>query len=633
MSKFFLRSFLLLFCCFCIQNLSHATHVIGGELQVKWTGSGTMYEVRLNMYVNQISVEKSQQAGTDLIDPYQTVNLTSSITDNFQFISQISLPLLYNNPIETNNNACATNAIIRTNLLIYSSTVDLSDALGRYANSVYYVTFEYCCRNELIVNLSAPASQSFALYLQCPPLSYQNSSPTFNLLKNEYFCANTFNTFDMSATDINGDRIVYTLVAPLQSIVPRKYTTDPSVNTTQPVTWYNSSYGGSNPIHGSQPLAINSSTGLITFNPSTVGIYCFGILIQEYRGNNKIGEARKDYQFNVQNCPVNYKPVVAFKNRAIREGDTLTVQLKGSTCFPVYVTDLDATLSFISETIDVNTSSRLPTNSTKTPYPAAGFTIPTQVPLTGFRDTARFDACFDPCAGGLQLDKTTYYPFQVIVNDNSCPEKYDTLIFTIKVDVGKNALPEVFIDPPSNPKSIKVNEQLNFNVYGTDVDAGDLLSLRLVNPQRGMNFTNVQDSSSTISSMFSWIPNCNDLHPGSYDLYFIIEDNSCLLNHSDTVRQRILVEQDEVSFDGMQVTNLITPNGDGLNDYYHIPGIPVGNCDKYFKGIEIYNRWGSRVFYSQDRLFKWYPNVSDGVYYFSIDLNYKVEKGWLQITE
>ena len=439
--------------------------------------------------------------------------------------------------------------------------------------------------------------------------------------------------FRSSATDINGDRIVYTLVAPLQSIVPRKYTTDPSVNTTQPVTWYNSSYGGSNPIHGSQPLAINSSTGLITFNPSTVGIYCFGILIQEYRGNTKIGEARKDYQFNVQNCPVNYKPVVAFKNRAIREGDTLTVQLKGSTCFPIYVTDLDATLSFISETIDVNTSSRLPTNSTKTPYPAAGFTIPTQVPLTGFRDTARFDACFDPCAGGLQLDKTTYYPFQVIVNDNSCPEKYDTLIFTIKVDVGKNALPEVFIDPPSNPKSIKVNEQLNFNVYGTDVDAGDLLSLRLVNPQRGMNFTNVQDSSSTISSMFSWTPNCNDLHPGSYDLYFIIEDNSCLLNHSDTVRQRILVEQDEVSFDGMQVTNLITPNGDGLNDYYHIPGIPVGNCDKYFKGIEIYNRWGSRVFYSQDRLFKWYPNVSDGVYYFSIDLNYKVEKGWLQITE
>ncbi|HSY60360.1 MAG TPA: gliding motility-associated C-terminal domain-containing protein, partial [Cytophaga sp.] len=177
------------------------------------------------------------------------------------------------------------------------------------------------------------------------------------------------------------------------------------------------------------------------------------------------------------------------------------------------------------------------------------------------------------------------------------------------------------------------NDPLTFRVYGTDADPGDILTLTIANPQRGMHFPNVTDSSSTISSTFSWTPNCNDLHPGTYDVYFIIKDNSCMVNPSDTVHQTIIVEQDEVSFDGMLVTNLITPNGDGLNDYYQIPGIPVGNCDKYFKGIEIYNRWGARVFYSQDRLFKWHPNVSDGMYYFSIDLNYEIRKGWLQITQ
>jgi len=625
MNTFFLRSLFLLFLCLCIQNISYADHIVGGELQLTWTGSGTMYEVRLNIYVNQISIENAQRNGYNLMPPIHTVHLTDSLVNSYQFIKEINLPLIYNNPIETNNKACATNSIIRTNLLIYSSVVDLKAALGNYSDADYYITFQQCCRNTEIINLSDPTYQSFALYLKCPPLIYQNSSPSLNLLKNEYFCTNTLNTFDMSGTDNDGDRIEYSLVDPLRNIVPK--------NFIRPVSWLNGAISGSDPIPGSQPLRINSSTGLLTFNPSAVGVYCFGILIQEYRSNIKIGEVRKDYQFNVQNCPVNYKPVISFTDNSIKENDTLTVQLKGSTCFPIFVTDFDATKFFISETIFINKNSTLNANSTNTAYPSAGFTMPSQVPLTGFRDTARFDACFDPCAGGLRLDQTAYYPFKIIINDDRCPAKYDTLIFTIKVEVDANKTPALFIDPASDPKHIKVYEALNFKVYGSDVDAGDLLSLRIDNPQRGMLFTNVQDSSSTISSGFSWTPGCNDLYPGTYDVYFIIADNSCLLQHSDTVKQSIIVEQDEVSFDGMQVTNLITPNGDGLNDYYHIPGIPIGNCDKYFKGIEIYNRWGSRVFYSEDRLFKWYPDVSDGMYYFSIDLNYEVRKGWLQITE
>jgi|GEM_PF-1007278 len=639
MSKFFLRSFFLLFFCFVIQYLSYGVHVVGGELQLKWTGSGTMYEVRLNMYVNQMIIDGQPQGG-DLVPPVITVYLTNSLSDNYKYINAISLPRIYNDSIETNNNACATNAVIRTNLLIYSVVVDMNDALISaekfdYRNGDYYITLDYCCRNTDIINLKDAFSQRFALYLKCPPLlSYQNSSPSLKLLKNEYFCANTLNTIDMSATDSDGDIIKYSLVAPLRYIVPQK-NIGPTSNITREVTWVDTTYKGSNPIHGSQPFAINSSTGVITFNPSTVGVYCFGILIEEYRNNVKIGEVRKDYQFNVQICTRNNKPVIAFKDKAIKESDTLSVPLKGSTCFPIYITDIDATQFFIPETISITTSSPLSANAngTATPYPRSGFTLPTQVPLTGFRDTSRFNACFTPCAGGLKINETTYYPFKVIIKDDRCPAKYDTLIFTIKVEVENNILPEVFIDPPSNPVSVKVNDPLVFKVYGDDADQGDLLKLTLANPQRGMHFTNVQDSSSTISSGFAWTPNCNDLNPGTYEVYFIIEDNSCKLNPRDTVRKTILVYQDEVSFDGMQVTNLITPNGDGMNDYYHIPGIPIGNCDKYFKGIEIYNRWGSRVFYSQDHLFKWYPDVSDGMYYFSIDLNYEVRRGWLQITE
>ncbi|WP_026209737.1 gliding motility-associated C-terminal domain-containing protein [Cytophaga aurantiaca] len=618
MNKQFLRSFIFLVICFFIQTLSYATHIVGGEIVLERTGNGNRYRVILNKYINEISVRQhgistSTVAYVDIYDKNTNILLTSP---------SMRLDLVTNDLLSNNGNYCSNLTIIETSKQVYMGEIDLGAAMFSPTGS-YYITWSDCCRNQEIANLKAPKNENIALYTEFRGYAIQDDSPKFVPVGNDFFCRNNVNVFDLSAVDRDGDDLKYSLVAPRSSVNP---STDVVWDTT---TNKNS---GDNPIPGSMPFTIDPTTGIATFNPSANGVYVFGVKVEEFRNGQKIGEVRRDFQLNVQDCPVNNKPVIAFQNSGIKVRDTLSVKLKGGGCFPIYITDVDAT-HFISETIYINTRSNLPAGSTNTPYPTSGFTIPSQVPLTGFRDTTWFNACFDPCAGGLRLDETTYYPFKIVINDNRCPAKYDTLIFTIRIEVEKNTQPQIFIDPPGNPKTVKVDEQLKFNVYGTDADAGDLLSLKIANPQRGMSFMNVQDSSSTISSMFSWRPNCNDLHPGNYDVYFIIKDNSCTNNPRDTIHQRILVQQDDVSFDGMEVTNLITPNGDGMNDYYHIPGIPVGNCDKYFKGIEIYNRWGSRVFYSQDPGFKWYPNVSDGVYYFSIDLNYEVRKGWLQITQ
>jgi len=598
-----------------------ATHVVGGEIQLRWTGSGTIYEVRLNMYVNQISVENALQQTIELVEPKQKVYFTNSLADNFTLIEGLDLPLVYNKPIETNNNACAINAVIRTNLLIYSKTVDLADMLGAYSFNNYYITFEYCCRNNLITNLSNPANQTFSLYLKCPPLSNNNSSPSLHLLKNEYFCKDIFNTFDMGATDADGDRLEYSLVAPLQSIVPRRYTDDPTYNITRSVAWKNSTYSGVNPIPGSIPLTINPTTGKLTFNPSQTGIYCFGILIEEYRGNIKIGEVRKDYQFNVQNCTLNNKPVIAFTDATIKNSDTITVKINEKKCFPIYITDADA-VTVAYQTINIT--------SVLNAYPSSSITFPGEVRLNGLKNRYNTNLCLDPCAT-LRLDQTTYYPIQIIVNDNTCPVMYDTLIFTIKVEVEPNTKPTVFIDPRIDPQNIKVDSLIEFGVFGTDSDLDDVLSLTIFNKQSGMIFENVRDSVSTISSPFSWRPSCSDLQAGTYTLFFVVNDRTCNANDADTIQQTIVIHDNEISFEDMNITNLVTPNGDGQNDYYRVPGIPTGNCLTYFKGIEIYNRWGAKVFYSTDRLFSWYPEVSDGIYYYSIDFNSEDRKGWIEV--
>jgi gliding motility-associated-like protein len=55
------------------------------------------------------------------------------------------------------------------------------------------------------------------------------------------------------------------------------------------------------------------------------------------------------------------------------------------------------------------------------------------------------------------------------------------------------------------------------------------------------------------------------------------------------------------------IMNLFTPNNDGINDYWEIPGLDdYGRCE-----VKIYNRWGKLVFHSSDYHNEW-DGLSDG---------------------
>jgi gliding motility-associated-like protein len=79
----------------------------------------------------------------------------------------------------------------------------------------------------------------------------------------------------------------------------------------------------------------------------------------------------------------------------------------------------------------------------------------------------------------------------------------------------------------------------------------------------------------------------------------------------------------------IEFPNLFTPNGDSLNDVFFIKGLKPGKWS-----IEIFNRWGSRVYYNKTYDNTWNgKNDSDGIYYFHLKhvkgiVNYK---GWVQI--
>jgi gliding motility-associated-like protein len=76
------------------------------------------------------------------------------------------------------------------------------------------------------------------------------------------------------------------------------------------------------------------------------------------------------------------------------------------------------------------------------------------------------------------------------------------------------------------------------------------------------------------------------------------------------------------------IPNLVTPNGDNLNDTFKIRNLCPGSH------VEIYNRWGNLVFKSEDYKNDWNgKNDSDGLYYitFQSGCGGKLYKSWLQV--
>lgn len=52
--------------------------------------------------------------------------------------------------------------------------------------------------------------------------------------------------------------------------------------------------------------------------------------------------------------------------------------------------------------------------------------------------------------------------------------------------------------------------------------------------------------------------------------------------------------------------NIITPNGDGLNEFFTLDQILLPNFrDQQFAGVRVFSRWGQQVYQSPNRTFQW----------------------------
>jgi gliding motility-associated-like protein len=213
----------------------------------------------------------------------------------------ISSPIITSIPFD--HNPCFTapaNVCVQEG--IYQTTISLPAN-----NTGYILAYQRCCRNNTIVNIISPQTTGATYTESVPPQGSVvcNNSPRFNNFPPIAVCIGDTLKFDHSAFDPDGDSLVYELCATHAGADPSAPMPSPTSPPPFPFIAFASPYSAGYPVASSPPISINPQTGALKLFPTQLGQYVVGVCAREYRNGVQIGTHRRDFQFNVTNCPTN----------------------------------------------------------------------------------------------------------------------------------------------------------------------------------------------------------------------------------------------------------------------------------------------------------------------------------------
>jgi gliding motility-associated-like protein len=288
-----------------------AKHIVGGEIIYDYLGGGN-YRVTLKLYRDCFGGGPAFD-GTGAPLPPAILTVFSYNGDTASTYD-LGTPIVTNIPPSINNPCIIPPGGVCVEEGIYTTTLNLPPVAGGY-----FLVYQRCCRNNTILNLVTPGNQGVTYYTKIPgpeetPI---NSSPRFKHFPPIFLCNNLPFTFDHSATDPDGDQLVYSLCPPFQGLDPTCPTLSggacPSQATPMPYqnVLYANPYSGNYPIASNPAFTIHPITGELTGRPNLLGQFVVGVCIKEYRGNQLINVHYRDFQFNVTSCIINVASVFA----------------------------------------------------------------------------------------------------------------------------------------------------------------------------------------------------------------------------------------------------------------------------------------------------------------------------------
>ena len=278
--------------CICF-TYSFATHIVGGHLGYTYLGHGDWYKITLTLY-------RDCQNG---VPAYDNPARVAIFNQNGVFVDSLNMYNVdsMNVPIVSNNPCLVMPVGLCVSRAVYTDSIQLPAISGGYT-----LAYQRCCRNAAILNIMNPTAvgATYSCFISETALLQHNSSPVFSGLPNPVICNNNLIDYDHSATDVDGDRLVYKLCTPHDgasqaSPIPTQSAMSPPPYTN--IIWQ-PPFDINNMLGGSAPLNINAITGRLTGTPSIIGQFVVGVCIDEYRNNALISTTKRDFQYNVAQC-------------------------------------------------------------------------------------------------------------------------------------------------------------------------------------------------------------------------------------------------------------------------------------------------------------------------------------------
>jgi gliding motility-associated-like protein len=292
MRKILLITFILFF----IKPL-FAKHVTGGEVVYDYRSSSSgiskNYTVTLRLFRDNfctgcaampasVSLGIFDNDNNTRFGNYQTVSLAS--TDPLSIIA--SPPCLTNPPI------------FDYSVGYYNLDIELpNNARG------YTIVYQTCCRVDGIENIGLSPSAGSSFIGTIPgsntlPTGTDNS-PRFET-GISIICQNKRFNLNFSATDSNGDSLVYSFANAYDGGAASNASFSTPAAPPYGSVPYSSPFSGGNPLG---PLAvINPLTGIISGIAPSAGKYIVCVVVFSYRNGNIIGGHRKDFIVTVAPC-------------------------------------------------------------------------------------------------------------------------------------------------------------------------------------------------------------------------------------------------------------------------------------------------------------------------------------------
>ncbi len=581
------------------------------------------YEVKLVLYFDAVNGNPNSKDTSIQVAAYQKSN--NRLIDFFELPLTTDLAVPYTNPLCQQGN-------IKTRQWVYVDTIVFKDA--KYTDPQgFYLAWERCCRNSSVRNIANPAQTGTVFYIELPPTNIPNfdSSPAFKPIIGDYGCVNRLFKLDFSATDADGDSLVYKLATPLAgSATEDNPTAFPSSAPYKFINW-SASYSESVMIPGVLPLRIDPKLGELQVIASLPGLYAFAIVCEAYRNQIKIGEVRREFQLPVLVCPIKPGPHLSLENKLGR-ADTITYKSGTQFCTSFVVTDT-------VQATPLKFSILYPTGINR----ASASVSPSSYTVSDATDTSQVSFCIS----GYLKGRDKPYSYKVIVADDACSTpNTDTLTWYVKVKdtllikpkpIVNTPMPDSGFVSPNEPVVIEVVIRPPSSISGENpmggipIDSSCKAKIEVSVVGLALN-DNVQIDVVDNKVVIKWIPDCKIAVDSTITFKVFVGDQECITPYRDSVLLTYKVKDQDMAQNKL-IPNIITPNGDNINEEFAVSDYLVETCKGGFEKIHIYNRWGALVFQSSDYGFRWAASsIPDGLYYYAITYQKKGLNGWILVV-